>query len=297
MRGNLTVHSATAIALGLPGTGNQINACSTTAGDNSCNNFAIVAIISHGANGSGAFLPQSGNRKPLPAGANELENTDSDTAFTQMAFMDDTAAPGGIYDDLVLWLPPAEFTMPLQARGIIPSAQGLLNQRIAKIEGVLLNEIILDRFNDPDGPPAPPLCDCGVDCNAIVTTPANYAGCFRSAGHRVPFVDTNNDGLAENDKVVGYVPYGDFVGLTQQDALDPWGQWIRYETLYCVSGHSFLCPNLSRNVGVYSSSPDAQAYKLTSLGLDGVVGGDDIVYDRATADLVGTMAGARVPVD
>ena len=272
MRGNLTVHSATAIALGLPGTGNQINACSTTAGDNSCNNFAVVAIISHGANGSGAFLPVSGTRVVLPAGANEQENTDTDTAFTQMGFIDDAASAGGVYDDLVLWLPPAEFTMPLQASGIIPSAQGLLNDRVARIENAILSFAIGDNV-DPDG------------------------GGPRTDRHRVPTADNATDGSEDPGSNGGHVPWAT-LGLTLQDALDPWGDRLAYGTWGLVSNDGSFFP--TANDGIHSGAgADPDAYSLFLAGPDATAGtGDDIlIVTRPTPTMLGVMAGAGVPVD
>jgi len=296
MRGNLTVHSATAIALGLPGTGNQINACSTTAGDNSCNNFAVVAIISHGANGSGAFVPVSGTRVALPAGANERENTDGDTAFTQMGFIDDATSAGGVYDDLVLWLPPAEFTMPLQASGVIPSAQGLLNDRVARIENAILSFAIADRIADPDGLPAPGGCTCGVDCTGSVTVPAGLAGC-RTVGHRVPTADKTGleDGLADILQTTGGVPWLT-LGLTAQDALDPWGGRLVYITFFKVTGSIG-----GSNDGIHSwSGADPITYSLVSVGPDVTPAtSDDInpIVQHPTPAMLGVIAASGVPVD
>ncbi len=296
MRGNLTVHSATAIALGLPGTGNQINACSTTAGDNSCNNFAVVVIISHGADGSGAFLPGTGTRTlPLPAGTNEQANTDTDTAFTQMAFIANTAAPGGVYDDLLLWLPPVEFTMPLQASGIIPSAQGLLNDRVARIENALLSFAIADKIVDPDGPLNPPLCTCGFDCNGSVTVPAFWAGC-RTVYHRVPYADkiSVSNGVADIGTLFGNVPWVT-LELTVQDELDPWGGRLFYQTFSGVSGQ-----NGTYDDGIHSwPGADLNAYALTSDGPDATAAtfDDFLILLKPTSNMLGVMAGARVPVD
>jgi prepilin-type N-terminal cleavage/methylation domain-containing protein len=299
MRGNVSVHNATPTGLGLPGVAgqNQVNACSTTPADNTCNNFAVVMIISHGSNGFGAFLPGTGARLlPLPVGANELENTDADTAFTQMAFTDNAAAPGGVFDDLVLWLPPADFTKPLQESGTIPSAQGLLNERVTRIESALLSFAIADRIGDPDGAPSPFGCTCGIDCNGSVTTPANFAGC-RTVSHRVPTADkvALPDGIEDAFVLAGNVPW-QTLGLTATDVLDPWGSRIVYTTFLKVSSTG------NSNDGIHSwlGGPDPNAYELTSYGPDAALGGgDDInpIVRRPTAAMLGIIAGAGVPVD
>jgi prepilin-type N-terminal cleavage/methylation domain-containing protein len=307
MTGNATVHNATPIGLGLPGVAgqNQINACTTTPADNSCNNFAVVVVISHGANGFGAFLPGTGARLlPLPVGANELENTNADTAFTQMAFSDNPAAPGGVFDDLIFWLPPADLTTPLQESGTITTADVLLNRRLARIENAILGYAIVDRV-DPDGPPTGPTspCDCGVDCTGPIppdTAPSGWVGC-RTAYHRVPLADKlPGDGFEDRiplPTTTGAVPW-QTLGLTARDILDPWGTRLEYVTFDNVSG-SILAPAPTYDDGINSLwVVDPNAYQLRSFGPDTAVGGgDDVTVLKPTSEMIAEMARASIPVD
>ena len=271
LTGNLTIHNATPTVGGLPppGTQNQINACSTTATDNSCNNFAVVVLISHGNNGAGGFLPGSGVRVSLPPGANELENTDADLAFTQLNFIEDASAPGGVFDDIVSWIQPADLVTPLITSRTFSSPQGVVAERIDRIEKALLAFIIRDTV-DPDG--AGP----------------------RTVNRRVPTADTDDPLDGGRDGVFpvpGAIPYAD-LGLGQQEAFDPWGTPIRY-----VPGGINVVANAGTG-GIYVSSTDANAYFLTSFGPDGVLGGgDDYSVIRTVPELIGTIAGAGLTVD
>ena len=285
LTGNLTVHNATPVGGGLPPpvAQNQINACSTGATDNSCNNFAVVILISHGANGTGAFLPGNGVREPLPPGANELENTDTDLAFTQMSFIGNTTAAGGVFDDMVSWIPPADLVTPLVASRTVASVQGAVTKRIDRIEKALLAYIIRDTV-DPDGAPVPGGCTCGATCTG---------GC-RTVNRRVPFADTaaSVDGVGDGPvPAPGAIPYVD-LGLGQQEVFDPWGTRIRY-----VPGGIGVVANTGVG-GIYGSATDTTAYFLTSFGPDGVLGGgDDYSVIRTVPELIGTIAGAGLTVD
>lgn len=129
MKGVMTVHSAAPPVLGLQAasypTGNQLNSCMNTAvppagGDdgNGCNMRAVVVLISHGANGYGAYLP-TGSRVTMPTSTSESANTDNDTAFVNA---EPSAASGSEFDDLVYAWAPGDFIDTLTQQGVLKSA-------------------------------------------------------------------------------------------------------------------------------------------------------------------------------
>lgn len=137
MRGGIALHSGTPVALGLPATGNQINACSTTAGDNGCNIAAVVLILSHGRNGSSAFTPNGLQLPPVATAVLELANTDTDASFVQTQYSDNATNP---FDDILLAMTPADLLGPLERNGSFQSAPSITNKRMAAIrDGVNLD--------------------------------------------------------------------------------------------------------------------------------------------------------------
>src|ERR1019366_2841158 len=129
MRGNITLHSGTPAVLGLSdggGSQNQLNGCSTTPG-NKCNLAGVVAIVSHGKNGSGVYLP-NGTRAALPNAASnpgELENTNGDTAFVTSL-----TGPSDYFDDVVMVLAPDDLIFPLEKRGLLKGPRTLTYERL-----------------------------------------------------------------------------------------------------------------------------------------------------------------------
>jgi prepilin-type N-terminal cleavage/methylation domain-containing protein len=126
MQGTMTVHQITppagaATTLGLAPTGNQINACSATAGDNSCNALAVAVVISHGANRAGGFTPGGAVAIPTAgvASAYEIENTDADVAFIQNDYVREGVSS---FDDLVIGIAPRELLVSLSQIGVVRNA-------------------------------------------------------------------------------------------------------------------------------------------------------------------------------
>ena len=164
LRGNITLHSATPTA-----GGNQTNA----------GRLATAVIVSHGNNGFGAYLPQTGVLMALPTGADELENTDNDVAFMQKDFSGSTTNP---YDDIVLALSPADLLNPLQQDKTMRSfgqeqdetAKALENTKVALL---------------------------------------GYAMRYRS----LPYADTDDDGLPDTNEMTGDIPW-QTLGIARQDA-------------------------------------------------------------------------------
>lgn len=126
--GNMSIHDSTPIAMGSPPAGNQINCPS----DNSCP--AIAVLISHGANGYGAWMPVSGLRiTPTPdltAGAPEDENrNNTNLAFVQRS-PNDTDNPDTHFDDILVWVSSQDILEPLQKYG------GFKDARVVTLESM-----------------------------------------------------------------------------------------------------------------------------------------------------------------
>lgn len=113
-------------------------------------NPATVLIVSHGANGWGAYLPLTGTRMTLPTGADESENTNTDIEFVQKDHSNTTA---NTFDDLVKWLTPGDLLAPLTNAGQLKTVNGEIVDRIQRIRSALLGAITKDTVNHT--PPAP----------------------------------------------------------------------------------------------------------------------------------------------
>lgn len=117
----------------------------TDAGPGALTNY-VVAVISHGPNGNGAYT-RKGTRNLLPAAAtnpDELDNTDNDQTFVIRQTTDDSAAAGGAFDDLVSALQPNDLISPLVRDGALTSPEGTVAHQF----NTLKNQIIgLTLFN------------------------------------------------------------------------------------------------------------------------------------------------------
>lgn len=107
----------------------------------------VVALISHGPNGLGAYTTK-GTRNALPAaGTDELDNTNNDTDFFDRLPTDDPAAVGGAIDDMVVSLLPNDLLSPLIRDGALKSWQAQLADQIDDIKraalGVMANNACL----------------------------------------------------------------------------------------------------------------------------------------------------------
>ena len=140
--GNMTLHSATPVAMGssVVAGRNQINSCWVGAAmpgmnENSCNLNAVVVLLSHGENGLGGFTSQGGT-VPAPTEAGEVENTNATTAFVKS----DPTATG--FDDLVFGWAPEELLEPLLRRGTIKSASVASTETLQRLALQVSNAIV-----------------------------------------------------------------------------------------------------------------------------------------------------------
>jgi prepilin-type N-terminal cleavage/methylation domain-containing protein len=75
-------------------------------------NSVPAVVLSHGANGAGAFN-MIGGTNPAPTGADELENTDGDIIFV-------SKASDAAFDDLVIWVPSSVLVNRMITTGKLP---------------------------------------------------------------------------------------------------------------------------------------------------------------------------------
>ncbi len=105
---------------------------------------AVVSIISHGKNSSGAFTIM-GTRATLPvAGTNpdERENVDADTVYFKREYTNNSAASGGAFDDLVLYLMADDLIAPLQRDGTFRTPVALVNEQLADIKNAIVGSMM-----------------------------------------------------------------------------------------------------------------------------------------------------------
>lgn len=109
---------------------NRLNPCNGTL--SVCDNLAVVAIISHGANGYGAYSNQGSLLSDASASDNEKENSDHanlklvDGDFNQQSF-----------DDYVLWVKPSELLQPLTNSGAVLDARAFNNIQFERFKTAL----------------------------------------------------------------------------------------------------------------------------------------------------------------
>lgn len=219
LRGTLYLHSGAPVAAGLPATGNQINACSTTAGDNRCNAAATVMLVSFGQNGAGAYNV-TGIRGPLPTSATELENTDTDRNFVLIE-------PSESFDDVVVPFSPKELLAPLHLQGAVSSPEALFQERARQAVTLVAANQVSSRsyWSGKWHYPMPaPSSTVGYSLDAT-----RFVGC-----------DTTAPG----------------VGTLSGDAAlarDPWGQEFRYAR---ASSTVYQSENCTAPMAIVSLGPD-----------------------------------------
>jgi len=165
---------------------------------------AAAVILSHGNNGYGAYLPQTGIRMTLaPAvSVNSLENTDNDIDFVIKEYSNVLGV--SLYDDIVMWLKPSDLNLDLVELGVLTAPNISVNQQLAIIRNALLSYVANDNL-DPDG------------------------GGPRTLSRKLPYADCTGvpNGTADNVCTNGVVSWVD-LGLDQAGVIDPWGTYINY---------------------------------------------------------------------
>jgi prepilin-type N-terminal cleavage/methylation domain-containing protein len=239
----------------------------------------VAVIVSHGRNGFGAYTI-GGTRNTLPAaGTDELDNTNgtADTTYFRRDATISDAATGGAFDDQVMFLTAADLLDPLIRDGTIkPANPATVQELLQKQKQVLIGYSIGYQSNWG-----------GPDCNTCRHT-ACGAPVTSTPRCRVVLAADTSDGYVDagNTNANGLVPYLD-LGLTLANAVDPWGQRLRYTLNTTVI-------STGSGGGFSNTSPTGNfvAMTLTSRGPDRADGGgDDSSLQVTVAEIRSFMVG------
>lgn len=254
MTGNIAVYDRRPAA-----GGNQVNA----------NALSVAAVISHGKNGWGAYLPITGTQLTANGGdPDEDENTDNDLQLVDRAFSD---ATNDGFDDIVTWLAPEDLLRDLQSSGALLSANAEAAERLAAVKSALITYLAGDSA-DPDGGGA------RVVRRALpfADRATGVAGCGGSA----------DNGVWDNNCLNGSAPWST-LGLTAAQSTDPWGNYIRYSVDSGLADRNNVT-GASATRGLRLSAPAANntAFTITASGADDAFGtADDIAITMKVWEL------------
>lgn len=317
MRGNISVHSGTPASLGLTGAGglstqNQINACTTTQGDNGCNIAAVAVLVSHDRNGAGAYST-AGVKSTAPSSTTnpaEWQNAQADTKYV----IPSTGYVKDVYDDVVMAITPEDILFPLAQQGAFKTARAVTNDRLQVVKNALLSFIASNSSGFG-----------GSGCNAGSTPQCRYlplpdSGLPAGTGYDgvtdllASAADSNLTlwdpststaiGVTTNVYVMGNVPYTT-LGLQQWETLDGWGSAIRYivyptiayTTTFSGRGLSTTTPNSTYSVAIRLWSYGVNRTANMSITNTYSSPGDDIVLDISPSELRGYLisSGRSIP--
>ncbi|MDO9421462.1 MAG: type II secretion system protein [Herminiimonas sp.] len=145
---------------------------------------AVVVLVSHGKNGAGAFtIKGTRNTLPIAADIDQLDNTSNDGVFVRRELTNSDTAPGGTFDDIVaVFLPSDLVTTTVQNKSTLSFDEQVsqANKDIENIQLALIGYVIRN--------------------------------------NRLPFADSNNDGLEDSGAFTGNIPW-QTLGVA---ANDPW---------------------------------------------------------------------------
>jgi prepilin-type N-terminal cleavage/methylation domain-containing protein len=112
-------------------------------------NEGIVVIISHGANGSGAYLTDGQQADPQgeEAGQFEKKNIDTDSVFVQADYSTREKNP---FDDQVLILTEDQIVQPLANQGALKTKQAQALEKLKRIENALIGFIVAHARDCPE---------------------------------------------------------------------------------------------------------------------------------------------------
>ena len=106
---------------------------------------AVVVLVSHGANGAGAYTSKGTQNVTPLSGTNEFANALPQSllpltslvpvpGFFQRDYTDNASAPGGAFDDIVTWLSPNDLLSPLIKDGSMKSAEAQWADQVTNIK-------------------------------------------------------------------------------------------------------------------------------------------------------------------
>jgi prepilin-type N-terminal cleavage/methylation domain-containing protein len=231
---------------------------------------AVAVIVSHGRNGFGAYSI-GGTRSTLPAaGTDELDNTNgtADTTYFRRDATTSDAATGGAFDDQVMFLTANDLLEPLFRDGSLRAPASSANDALQRIKMALIGQAMGNLSNYG-----------GSGCSSWGSTPR----C------RLVIPADIANGTSEAGNTDGLLPYLE-LGLTQAEALDPWGMRYRYQP-------DSTAISTGSGGGIASGSPSASTVAMTIFSqgpnrADG--GGDDISITVTVAELRAHM-GSLLP--
>ena len=299
-----------------PPIGSGSNACTTrsTATPLIGAQSPAVALISHGENGYGAFVPASGSVKPYASQASAMEKANIDlgqNVLVQSGYSQD-------FDDLVLWLTPADLTGPLIASGSLPSVQALTSRKFEQAKAVILANMIAQSESVLD-PTSCTTANSYALSQPLGWSPGGSATCPALCTHSVSNVPLSQAALPAGltppvmtlvaqsswsfsfdgpiDAVYGASDAG--TGMSNRDSTkaslsgyDPWGNPLLFTLLNVSSAISNGNPGVQ--VTFTASDPSAPAtpyaFLIYSVGPDGLAGtADDTSIGVTNNELKATL--------
>lgn len=224
----------------------------------------VAVIISHGANGSDAYLTTNKRPEELPQGEDEKANLDNDHIFVQAEYSTNDDNP---FDDQVLFLTEDQIVQPLANQGALITKQAQALEKLKRIENALIGYMAMDGF--------PP-------CNEIDESGKPVRKARR--------------GIPKKEELAGKL------ALSLQDLKDPWGNLIEYspaekavQLIGCEAGVYATPPDPTKEkiFKLRSYGPDGK--KDTNSSTDDP--DDDIIITRRRTELVGILVAAGIQVD
>jgi len=295
------------------------------------NDKPILIIVSHGPNGSGAWMRTTEDEttgSPVAAppitALNELENLDGDVIYVNADYSADDETP---FDDLVIALTESRLLRPLEEQGVLKTKDHLTRYKMELIVNSIYGFSTGDTI-DPDGAREPFIDAVSIGVpgpgggpggpGGLVTikffdgscrcvgeeAPAGYSvdfctnGC-RSIRHRIPYADSSDpvNGTEDSADLDSDLPYDD-LGLDASDVIDGWGNRIQY-LIYFADAACCVPDTVSNVAGVFSESK-TPIFRIQSDGPDGTdnsCGGDDICITVNRNEMLGKFTSAGIKVD
>lgn len=226
---------------------------------------AVAVVVSYGPNGFGGYTV-SGTRNTLPASTtDEYKDTNAGggTTYFSRARTSDDAAPGGAFDDYVMYLSADDLLGPLFKDGSLKAPAAQLADTFRKVENAI-GQFAINTASS-----------YGTSGGSHCTVSGASPKC-----RLIPYADFYyGDGNYLNSPLPdGGIPWANLPGLTLADTWDPWGRPIRF---------AVDTASLTTN-GIDSVMPGGSlpAYTLTSFGPDRTSGtGDDVSMTVSVDDL------------
>jgi type II secretory pathway pseudopilin PulG len=136
---------------------------------------AVAVIISHGKNGSGAYTLTGSQNSIVGLGVNEKSNTTFAGPYFKREYTDSLLAPGGTFDDIVMFVQAEDLLTPLRNDGTLKAQIDAL--------AVMANTVVMNSFVTCTLPAA--FIPAGQVYGSTVTYTQSFAGAI-SLGTTAP---------------------------------------------------------------------------------------------------------------